>query len=152
MASQVSYEYLTQALATQVNTTTTSVSAINTAGTTIAVILGGTAVPLPTRPYNNGFTVNGGNTIYTVQNTGNYLISYDINTTVGLLLSSSVYINGSANSNLTRSPGVSASAYSAQAIIPLVAGDTIQLTLFGLIGSAVLQSGQGAVMNVVKIS
>lgn len=152
MASQVSLEYLNQVIATQVNTTTTSLSAINTAGSNIAVILGGTAVPLPTKSYINGFTANGANTIFTVVNSGNYLISYNINTTASLLLSSGVYINGSANGNLTRSPAVSATSFSAQAILPLNAGDTLQLTLFGLLGAAVLQSGQGAVMNVVRIS
>lgn len=152
MASQVSLEYLNQALATKVNTTTTALSAINTAGTTIAVILGGSAIPLATNPYNNGFTANGTNTIFTVQNAGNYLVSYSVNTTLGLLLSSSIYVNGTANGNLTRSPGVSASSYSAQAIIPLSVGHTLQLTLFGLLGTAVLQSGQGAAMNVVRVS
>lgn len=148
MASSVSLEYFN----TKLNTSMTSLSAINTTNASIAVVLLGTPVSLPTKPYINGFTANGANTIFTVQNNGNYLISYNINTTVALLLSSGVYVNGTANGNLTRSPGITANSFDAQAIIPLNAGDTIQLTLFGLLGSAVLQSGQGAVMNIIKVS
>lgn len=154
MSSSVSLEYLNQQLSglTVTSPGSISMSAQNVSGSTIVVILGGTAVPLPSRPYIIGFTPNGANTIFTVGTTGTYQISYQIATTVSLLMSSSVYVNGSALASLTRNPGITATTFAASTITPLTAGDTLQLTLFGLAGTAVLQGGVGAYMEAIRLA
>lgn len=150
MSSSVSLEYLNQILPTSVPTQQ-SMSAQNTAGGAILVILGGTPVPLPTRPYINGFTASGDNTTFTVTNTGTYYIQYNVQTTLSLAMSSSVYRNGAVIPNLTRS-GLTGSTFSGSAIVPLNAGDTLSLTLYGLAGTATLQGGAGATMNIIRIA
>lgn len=154
MSSSVSLEYLQQQISglTVTSPTTTALCAQNNAGATIVVILLGTAVPLPTRPYNSGFAANGANTQFTVQTAGTYYIEYDIETTVSLLLSSSVYRNGTSIPNLVRSPGITGTSYRCSAIVPLNAADVLQLTLYGLAGTAVLQGGNGATLNVVRVA
>lgn len=154
MSSSVSLEYLNQQIAglTITSPTSTHMSAQNTAGSTIVVILGGAAVPLPTQTRLNGFTANGANTQFTVGTTGNYYIEYQVNTTASLLLQSGLYVNGVATPSLTRNPGVAGSTFSAASIIPLAVGNTLQLTLFGLAGTAILQGGVGAYLNVVRLS
>lgn len=152
MSNSISLEYLDQALSSEIKLTETALCAQNTAGSTIGVITGGEPVPLATRPYSNGFIANGANTTFTVSNSGTYLITYSIYTTAGLLISSSVYRNGAAIANLTRSPGVAGNNFSMAAIVPLTADDVLQLTLFGLLGSATLQGGVGAYMNIIRIA
>lgn len=65
--------------------------AANTGGAVIAVILGGTNVPLPNNQVLNGITVGGGNTTFTVPSAGNYLISYSVNTTAALAVSTRLF-------------------------------------------------------------
>ena len=127
-------------------------SADNTAGTTIAVVLGGTAVPLPNDHVLDGFTVNAANTEFTVPATGTYLVTYDVRTTAALLLSSRVTRNGAAIPGTVVSPAVALSAFSATYITPLTAGDVLQLQLYGLVGAAVLQTGSGASLTVVRLA
>lgn len=138
--------------ATGTSVTTNSMSALNTSGTIIAVILGGTAVPLPDVQVLDGFTANGANTIFTVPVTGTYLLTYSVKTTVALLMSSRILLNGSPMAGSIVSPAISTTAYSATLIATLSAGDALQLQLFGLLGAAVLQSGNGASLAVVRLS
>lgn len=153
MSNSISLEYLNSRLAgVSISAVTQQALGVqNTSGSTLVVLLGGTAVPLPAQLYMNGFTANRANTQFTVQNTGTYFIIYEIALTGGLLLSSSLYQNGKAISNLTRSPAVSLSSYSCSAILPLTTGDVLQLTLYGLLGTAVLSSGVGAYLNIIRI-
>jgi len=127
-------------------------SALNTTGQTIAVILGGTTVPLPSEQNLDGFTVNGANTVFTVPETGTYLISYRANFTAGLLLTSSILRNGATLPGSTFSPAVSVSSYAVTLIAALTAGDTLELQLSGLAGTAVLQGGTGASLTVVRLA
>ncbi|WP_025486482.1 hypothetical protein [Enterocloster sp. OA13] len=127
-------------------------NALNTSGTTLAVILGGTAVPLPDDHVLNNFTVNAANTIFTVSATGSYLITYTVRTTAALLLSSRILRNGTALPGSVISPAVSASAFSTTLIADLTAGDTLEVQLFGLVGTAVLQGGTGASLAVVRLA
>ena len=148
MSSSVSLEYLNSI--TPSNTAALSVQ--NQAGSTIAVILLGTAIPLTTVNYNNGFTANAANTQFTVLNSGVYRISYKINVTAAALLSASVYKNGTAIPALDQVAAVSLSSYACEAIINLNQDDVLQLTFYGLIGAAVLASGVGAVMTVERLA
>ena len=127
-------------------------NAANTTGTTITVILGGTAVPLPNNQVLGGFTVNGSNDTFTVPVTGTYSISYRVATTASLLMSSRVMRNGAALAGSSFAPTVSASSFAATTFATLTAGDTLQLQLFGLAGAAVLQGGNGATLTVIRLS
>lgn len=137
--------------ATGASVTVNSMSALNTTGQIIAVVLGGTPVPLPNDQNLDSFTVNGANTIFTVPVTGTYLISYKISTTAALLMSSEILRNGVALPGSIVSPTVSVNEFSVTLIAPLTAGDTLGLQLFGLLGAAVLQGGTGASLNVVRL-
>lgn len=129
-----------------------ALSAQNQSASTIAVILGGTAIPLSTINYNSGFTPNTGDTQFTVVNAGIYEISYQINVTAAALLSATVYHNGVAVPGLEQIAAISLSNYSCKTIMPLIAGDTLELMIYGLIGTAVLTSGVGASLTIKQIA
>lgn len=127
-------------------------SALNTTGQTIAVVLGGTPVPLPSAQALGGFTANAANTVFTVSESGRYLISYRINVTAALLMRSEILRNGAVLPGSVFSPVASVSSYEATLIANLTAGDTLTLQLAGLLGAAVLQGGSGAGMTVVRLA
>lgn len=127
-------------------------SAQNTAGDTFLVALGGTTVNLPNNQNLDGFTVNGANTIFTVPSTGTYLVTYQINVTVSLLISTRILRNGTAIPGSVFAPTVSVSAYTATTIVSLTASDQLQLQFFGVVGTAVLQGGAGATLTVIRLA
>ncbi|PGT97882.1 BclA C-terminal domain-containing protein, partial [Bacillus cereus] len=137
-------------------TSTTNVSsfAANTTGALIGVIVLGTDVPLPSdQTLSGGITVDGTNTIFTVPNAGRYLITYGVNLTAALLLSTRLIINGSANTASTITPILSASQFNNTIIVSLAAASTIKLQLFGLLGAATLLPGSaGATLTIVQVS
>jgi hypothetical protein len=126
-------------------------SAANTDSAIIAVVLGGTAVPLPDNQNLNTFTVNGASTAFTVPATGEYMISYAVATTLSLLLSSRILQNGTPIAASVVSPTVGVTELSTTFIVPLTAGDTLTLQLFGLLGAATLQGGASTYMTVVRL-
>lgn len=132
--------------------TANSMSALNTGGATIAVVVGGTPVPLPNNQVLDAFTVDGTNSVFTVPVTGTYLLSYRIQTTAALLMSSRVLRNGAAMPGSTFAPIAGVSSFEVSLLTPLTAGDTLQLQLFGLLGTAVLQSGTGASLNIIRLA
>lgn len=127
--------------------------AANTAGSVIAVLLGGTNVPLPqAQDLGANVTVNGSNDVFTVTQAGRYRISYRVNTTAALLMSSRIVINGAPSIPLTVTPILSVSSFAAEGIVTLTAGSTISVQLFGLIGAAVLlNNAQGAALTITRI-
>lgn len=110
-------------------------------------------MPLPDNQSLDAFTVNGADTIFTVPETGRYYITYQINTTVGLLAGSRVIRNGTPIPGSILSPAVTVSSYNNDVITPLTAGDTISLQLFGLVGAVVLLGGgsSGATLSVIRL-
>ncbi|WP_222165121.1 BclA C-terminal domain-containing protein [Edaphocola aurantiacus] len=126
-------------------------SAANTSSSVIAVILGGTNVPLPDAQYLSGITVNGGNTSFTVPAAGAYRISYNVSTTASLLLSTRVTVNGSGIAALTISPTISLNNFRSEAIVTLAAGDVLQLQMFGLLGAATLSGGASNYMTIQQL-
>ncbi|MBU5427494.1 hypothetical protein KQI41_13965 [Tissierella pigra] len=132
--------------------TENSMNAQNATGDTILVALGGTTISLPDNQNLDDFTVNGTNTVFTVPETGTYLITYQINVTVALLISSRVLRNGTAIPGSVFSPIASVTGYTATTITTLNAGDQLELQLFGLVGTAILQTGAGATMTVVRLA
>ena len=127
-------------------------NAINSTGATIAVITGGTLIPLPDDQVLDSFTADGTNETFTVPTTGTYMVSYRVTTTTALLMSSQVLRNGTALAGSIFSPTAAATSFAATTFAALTAGDTLQLQLFGLAGSAVLQGGNGATLTVVRLS
>lgn len=138
--------------ATGTNFTNINAFSANTSGAVIAVVLGGTNIALPNNQVLNGITVGGGNTTFTVPSAGNYLISYSINTTAALLVSSCLVINSSPFTPSIITPALSLSSFNNTVIAPLTAGSTITLQLFGLLGAATLITGAGATLTIVRVS
>ncbi|NMA79463.1 MAG: hypothetical protein GX967_02310 [Clostridiales bacterium] len=127
-------------------------NAQNTTGSTIEVILGGTAVPLPNNQNLDGFAVDGADSTFTVPETGTYLVTYNISVTAALLMSSRVLLNGAEIPGSVFAPAISVSNYTATTIVELTAGDLLTLQLYGLLGAAVLQGGAGATLTVVRLA
>lgn len=127
--------------------------AANTSGSVIAVVLGGTNVPLPNaQNLGSNVTVNGGNDVFTVTQAGRYRIAYRANLTAGLLLSTRVTVNGGAVPALTINPILSLSQFAAEAVVNLAAGDQLSLQFFGLLGAATLLGGsQGAGLTIQRV-
>ncbi|PGY95955.1 BclA C-terminal domain-containing protein, partial [Bacillus cereus] len=140
--------------ATGTSITATYAFANNTSGTAISVLLGGTNVTLPNNQnIGPGITVSGGNTVFTVANAGNYYISYSINITASLLVSSRITINGAPLAGTINSPAVATTSFSATIITTLAAGDAISLQLFGLLAVATLSTTTpGAVLTIIRLS
>ncbi|NML22255.1 hypothetical protein HHL16_15330 [Pseudoflavitalea sp. G-6-1-2] len=127
--------------------------ASSTTGAVVAVLLGGTKVELPDyKSLGADITANATSDVFTVSKAGRYRISYIVNTTAALLMSSRITINGTPSIPLTFNPLLSVSTYQAEAIVTLAAGSTISLELFGLLGVAVLMNNaQGAALNIQRV-
>ncbi len=125
--------------------------AANTSNSTIAVVLGGTNVSVPNSQNLSGVTADGSNTNFTIARAGTYRISYAINLTAALLVSTRILINGSAIAASAITPSVSRSNYNAEVIVNVSAGDTVTLQLYGLLAAAVLSSGQGAALTIQQL-
>ncbi|PEB87001.1 hypothetical protein COM94_12345 [Bacillus thuringiensis] len=140
--------------ATGTSITATYAFANNTSGTAISVLLGGTNVPLPNNQnIGPGITVSGGNTVFTAANAGNYYISYTINITASLLVSSRITINGAPLAGTINSPALATTSFSATIITTLAAGSAISLQLFGLLAVATLSTTTpGAVLTIIRLS
>ncbi|MDT9718423.1 hypothetical protein QVE09_05905, partial [Paenibacillus sp. ClWae2A] len=137
--------------ATGTSVTSNSAFAENTNGT-IVVILGGTLVPLPNNQnIGTGITVNGTNDTFTLTNAGRYYISYKISLTAALAIQSRVLLNGTAIPASVVSPALSLSQLQSDFMVTVTAGSTIQLQLFGLVGTAVL-SPPGSTLNIIQLS
>ncbi|MDD4387510.1 MAG: hypothetical protein PHD15_07170 [Clostridia bacterium] len=132
--------------------TENSMFAANTTGETISVVLGGTPIPLPSAQNLDDFTANGANTEFTVPETGRYYISYTVRLTAAALLSSELLVNGTAIPAATVSPLLSLSAYNANIILNLTAGDTLTVQLTGLIGLVTLQDDAGASLTAIRLT
>ncbi|WP_440986356.1 BclA C-terminal domain-containing protein, partial [Terribacillus saccharophilus] len=134
--------------------TASSMYAANTVGSAVLVLLGGTNIPLPSAQNLDGFTANGGSTVFTVPTTGRYYITYQINTTAALLISSRLVVDGAQVAGSVVAPAVSISNYEGNVIVNLTAGNTVAVQLFGLVGTAVLNGGgsTGASLTIIRLS
>lgn len=140
--------------ATGTSITATSSYAANTTGATIAVVLTGTLVPLPSaQNIGSGITVNGSNDTFTVSTAGRYYITYQINLTAGLLLGSRLLINGTSNVASSIAPVLTSSTFNNDVILTLAANTTISLQLYGLLGTATLiNNAAGAALTIIRLS
>ena len=125
--------------------------AANTSGSTIAVILGGTPVPVPSAQLASGFTINGANTTITAGTAGTYQLAYSVKTNSTSLASAELLQNGSPIVATEDIPGTTTAILDGRAVVTLAAGDTIGLDLYGSLGPAVLQSGGGATVTITQV-
>ncbi|AEB62960.1 BclA C-terminal domain-containing protein [Bacillus amyloliquefaciens] len=125
-----------------------------TGGGIVAVVVGGTTISLPNdQNLSADITANAANTVFTVAPAGRYYISYHINLTAGLLVSSRVLINGTPFTSSIIAPVASLANFNNSFIVTLAADSTIQLQLFGLLGAATLLGGSvGAALNIIRLS
>ena len=134
--------------------TATYAFAANTTGSTLAVVVGGTLIPLPdSQALSPDITVNGANTVFTVTNAGRYQLSYNVNTTASLASGTRLLINGTPNTVSTVAPAVSLSHFANEILLNLNAGDTISLQMFGIASAATLLPGSaGATLSITRLS
>ena len=134
--------------------TATYAFAANTTGSTLAVVVGGTLIPLPdSQALSPDITVNGANTVFTVTNAGRYQLSYNVNTTASLASGTRLLINGTPNTASTVAPVVSLSHFANEILLNLNAGDTISLQMFGIASVATLLPGSaGATLSITRLS
>ena len=134
--------------------TADSMFAANTgAAVVVAVVLGGTPIPLPDAQSLDSFIANGANTVFTVPAgaTGRYYLTYNINLTVGVAAGARLTRNGAPIPGTGFAAVLSLDHFSSDVITPLNAGDTISLELFGVVGVAALQAGSGASLTIIRV-
>lgn len=125
----------------------------NTAGGIVAVVLGGTPIPLSgVQNLGPGWAVNGSSTTMTIPETGTYRLTYDINLTHGLLTGTQVVANGVPVPGTIISPVLTLSHFSTDVVVDLTAGTDLQLQFFGVLAAATLQAGNGASLTVQRIA
>ena len=135
-----------------INTTATSSFAYASASALTAAVLG-TPVPLPLgQILPTGITVDGSNTTFTIAQSGIYRISYALNVTAALLLSTRIMINGVANTGSTITPLLSLSNYSNEILLNVTAPTTVQLQVAGASISLTLVTGSGATLMIQRLS
>ena len=139
---------------TGLSVTATSAFAANTSGSVLNVALLGTLVPLPnSQVLSPDITVNGANTVFTVNTPGRYQLSYTINTTLALASGTRLLISNTPNQASTLAPLLSLSHFSNEILVDLNAGDTISLQMFGISTPTTLLPGaSGATLSITRLS
>lgn len=126
--------------------------AANSNGATIAVILTGTAVPFPdSQSFSHDISINQDNTVFSVQSTGRYYISYSINLVEAQMLGARLMVNGEAVKASTIEPINAMNTFRAEVMLELTEESSISLEIFGILGVAILQSGVGATITLLKL-
>lgn len=133
------------------NATPTFASAHNSTGSILSVILGGTRVPLPSSQVFSNVFIDPLGDQFTILEAGYYRIDYSVNITVALLMGVRVTQNDVPVSSTVSNPPLATSAFAGHTILQLNAGDVLSLELFGLLGIATLQSGNGASLTIQKL-
>ncbi|HHX61490.1 MAG TPA: collagen-like protein, partial [Epulopiscium sp.] len=128
--------------------TMTSMFAANTGAPTLNVV-GGVRVSLPDSQKLDGFGVNANNRRFTIPVTGRYYISYAVNLTEAVALTSQILINNAIELASIRSSLIEKS-YRADFIADLTAGDIVRLELVGDT-SVTLENGVGASLNIIRL-
>lgn len=125
--------------------------AANTAGGLLAVVLGGTPVPMGNVQLLDGVMADGTSTIFTVAEAGVYKVEYDVNLTAGVLAGSQLVRNGAPVPGFQIPPILTKSRFSASGLVSLAAGNTLSVQLYGVIAAATLESGVGAALTIVRV-
>lgn len=120
----------------------------NDTGPVVAVVLGGTSLPLSTTAA-NGVTFAG--TTATVTSAGTYRLSYCLRTTAAVLASTRLVVNGAQLTSSTISPAQSTTVWCRATTTALSAGSTINLQFFGLLGAVTLLTPGGAELTIERL-
>ncbi|WP_312611631.1 BclA C-terminal domain-containing protein [Oscillibacter sp.] len=130
--------------------------AANTAGGLITVLVAGTNISFPSvQLLSSDITLTSSNTLFTVNTSGIYRISYHINTTAAVLLGTRLVINSGNIPQATIPPAIALSQFYNEIEVSLVAGATIQLQMYAplLVGAATLLGNSlGASMMIIRLS
>lgn len=113
------------------------------AGLITAVILGGTDVDFPDAnvvSYGAGAPTYSNGDI-TITTAGTYRVTYTYETTLGLLVSMRLTLNGAPVASSVSGGALAVAAYNGQALVPAGVGDTISLQFFGVLGAATANHG-----------
>ncbi|BDC49597.1 hypothetical protein F183_A19130 [Bryobacterales bacterium F-183] len=122
----------------------------NDSGTIIAVVLGGTNIPLGTEALATT-GISGAVDTVTVSTAGDYRLSYCVDTTASLLMSTRITRNGSALAGSSVGGAVSRNNWCRTIISTLAAGDQLRVQGFGLLGVAVLSSPGGFSFTIERV-
>lgn len=134
------------------NFTVSHMSAIHTSGIALDVSVAGVNIPLNGAKILNGFSANESNEEYTVGETGNYFLIYNIKTRDDTTVKTRVVRNGALLSGTVRSSSVPTSIFSVSLIVSLNQGDVISLQLYDLNSSVTLQGGAGASLVLIRLN
>lgn len=129
--------------------------AANTVGGLITVIVAGTDISFPSvQLLSPDITLTSGNTLFTVNTSGLYRISYHVNTTASVLLGTRLVINGGNILQSTIPPAIALSQFYNEIEVSLTAGATIKLQMYAplIIGAATLLGNSlGASMMIIRL-
>jgi hypothetical protein len=117
----------------------------NDSGPIIAVVLGGTTVPVSAVREN-------GVTSQTILSSGDYRLSYCLRSTSSLLASTRLIVNGTGVTSSTISPATSVNVWCRSTIQSLTAGDVVGVQFFGLLGAVTLITPGGAELIIEKVN
>lgn len=134
------------------NFTNAHMSAIHTGGVALEVILSGTNIPLNGRNILNGFATNASFDQFTVQQSGNYFLTYTVKTRDGTTVKCRITRNNTLLSGTVRSSSVPTTNINLSIIVNLVEGDVISLQLFDLNSTINLQGGTGASLVLIRLN
>jgi hypothetical protein len=130
--------------------------AANTAGGLITVLVAGTNISFPSvRLLSQDITLTNNNTLFKVNTSGFYRISYHINTTASVLLGTRLVIDGGNLPRSTIPPALALSQFYNEIEVSLAAGSEIELQMYAplLVGAAtLLGSSLGASMMIIRLS
>ncbi|WP_028591939.1 BclA C-terminal domain-containing protein, partial [Paenibacillus massiliensis] len=134
--------------------TASSIFGANTTGGLLTLVLGVVDVPLPdNQVVGPGTAFNGTSTVITLTEAGNYFVSYSVNLTAALLLSSRVLLNGTTEiPQSVISPVLGISSFTNDFIVTLPANATLQLQLTGGVAVATLSTDAPTNMTVIRLS
>lgn len=123
---------------------------VNDTGAIIAVVLGGTDVPI-TEVTAQGLTLSASTTVQ-VSETGTYRLSYCVRTAATYLASSRLTRNGSPLAGSLLVPSSAIDAFCRSTMASLTAGDGISVQLYGLLGAVTLHSSGGAELTLERLA
>lgn len=118
----------------------------------IAVVLSGTDIPLPNDQQLNNVTVNVGSNTFTVQQSGTYELEYHVYLTTPILVSSRIQVNGTQITDSVVNPVVPTNYLTKKATVNLIAGDSLSLQLYNLLGVAILTPGDPTKVTSLSIT
>ncbi|MFD2117856.1 collagen-like protein [Paenibacillus yanchengensis] len=121
----------------------------NTSGT-LLILLGSGIVDYPDNiNLGTGITLSGDNKTFTIQQNGNYYITYNINFTAGVVSSSAILVNGAIVPG-TATASVLSSTLRGQVIVPIAAGQTVEVQVTTAL-SIGLQA-PGATISIIRLN